>query len=178
VAAETAFLGWQRGCMTFDKLWWAIRRDDKHRKKLKAHYYPLLEAARNEKDEKKHSKILWEYQNELDFVDDGKALRTNIVVNRAKRLGIQLPKKPDFGTEEADENEDWIENRATGNLYLTDKAIHPLRIQIREEENGRLEHKMRYVRTIVVPLGGLLIGLIGSIMGLISLIHSLKWGSH
>lgn len=163
--------------MIFDRLWRAERRDDNARIKLKEHYYPLLVAAQKEKDEKKHGNILSEYQNELDFIDDAKALRTGIVISRAKRLGIELPKKPDFGTEEADENEDWIENRATGGVYLTPKAVHALRVQIREEENGRLEHQMRYFKNIVVPLGGLLIGLIGSIMGLISLIHSLKGNS-
>jgi hypothetical protein len=160
----------------FDRLWKAEQRDDNARKKLKAHYYPLLEAAKKEKDEKKHGNTLSAYQNELDFIDDAKVLRTWIVVNRAKRLGIELPKKPDFGTEEADENEDWTENRATGNLFLTEKAFHSLLRKIRDEENERLEHKTRYVRNIVVPLGGLLIGLVGSIMGLISLIHTLKWG--
>jgi hypothetical protein len=160
--------------MIFDKLWWTERRDDKKRKRLKAHYYPLLEAAKKEKDEKKHNAILSEYRTELDFIDDAKALRTGVVIRRAKRLGIQLPAEPEFGTLEADENEDWLENRATGNVYLTDKAMHALVVQIREEDNRRLEHEMRYFRNIVVPL----VGLIGSIMGLISLIHSLKWGSH
>jgi len=35
--------------MTFDKFWWAERREDRQRKKLKAHYYPLLEAAKKER---------------------------------------------------------------------------------------------------------------------------------
>ncbi len=156
--------------MIFDELWRAERKAKKARKRLREHYDPLLEAAKKEKNDEKHERIFYDLKLELDLIDEPESIRTNRLVKRAKKLGIPFPPRPNPHAQDADDNEFWEMNRSTGEMYLSDKGEFELTRECRKEETESLEHKMRLVNQVAIPLTGL----IGAIMGLIALVHSLK----
>lgn len=155
--------------MIFDELWRAERRTKKKAKRIKETYLPLLEAAKKE-DEEKYQSTLADFFFESDLNDEAASLRTDRLVKRARKLGIPIPAKPNPWATDPVNNVSWEFNSTTGNFYLSDKAELELTREVRKEELERLQHQMRWVSQVIIPL----IGLIGAIMGLISLIHSLK----
>jgi hypothetical protein len=156
--------------MIFDELWRAERKARKARKRLREQYHPLLDAAKKEKNQEKYGGLVSEYLFQLDLSDEPETIRTNRLVKRAKKLGIPFPPPPNPHSQDADDNEFWEMNRSTGEMYLSDKGEFELTRECRKEELESLDHKMRLVNQIAIPLTGL----IGAIMGLIALVHSLK----
>jgi ABC-type uncharacterized transport system involved in gliding motility auxiliary subunit len=151
--------------MIFDKVWWAWRKSDKRHKRVQRHYKPFFEAARKESDEK-YQEVLSQFTAEADLIPDPRALIAKRLISRARNLGIPTPSEYP-NNDGFDER--WNFNQANGELTLTEEAELTLRREIRREEHERLQHRMRWVSLVIVPI----IGLIGAIMGLISLIHSL-----
>jgi hypothetical protein len=156
--------------MMFDDLWRAERRERKRAKELRDEYYPLLDAAKKAKDSARYQEVLGEFHACMDLNDEGTRMRTELLVHRARRLGIPVPPRPVADSDEVFENESWEVNTTTWNFYLKDEAELKLRREIRKEEVERLQHQMRWVSQVIIPL----IGLIGALMGLISLLHSLR----
>jgi hypothetical protein len=107
---------------------------------------------------------------ESDLIDEPESIRTNRLVKRARKLGIPIPPRPNPHSQDAYDNESWAINMSTGGIYLSDKGEFELTRDCRKEEVESLQHQMRWVSQAVIPL----IGLIGAIMGLIALVHSLK----
>ena len=156
--------------MIFDELWRAERKAKEARKRLKEHYDPLLEAAKKEKNDEKHERIFYELMFELDLIDEPESIRTSRLVRRARKLGITIPPRPNLFSQAAYENESWAINTTTGCIYLSDKGEFELTRECRKEEVESLQHQMRWVSQVAIPLTGL----IGAIMGLIALVHSLN----
>ena len=156
--------------MIFDRLWWAERRDRKKEGKLKAIYQPKLEAAKKAGDHASYEEILSEWHFESQGDDRYETLKTDLLVKRARRLGIPVPFKPSWDDPENNNWDYWDMNQNTGSYTLKAKAELDLRREIRKEELERLQYAMRWVSQVVIPL----IGLIGSVMGLLALIHALK----
>ena len=156
--------------MIFDELWRAERKAKEARKRLREHYDPLLEAAKKEKNDEKHERIFYDLKFELDLIDEPESIRTSRLVKRARKLGITIPPRPNLFSQDAYDNESWAINTTTGGIYLSDKGEFELTRECRKEELESLEHKMRLVNQVAIPLTGL----IGAIMGLIALVHSLK----
>jgi ABC-type uncharacterized transport system involved in gliding motility auxiliary subunit len=151
-------------------LWRAKRREKKIDERLRQHYHPLLEAAEKTKDQNQYQKVLGEFLDLRDVNDEAEHLETEMLVDRARKLGIPVPPRPNVYDERASENEFWEVNFRTGNCYLKEETELRLRREIRKEEVERLEHQMRWVSQVIIPI----IGLIGALMGLISLVHSLR----
>lgn len=156
--------------MIFDELWRAERKAKEARKRLREHYDPLLEAAKKEKNDEKHEEIFYQLMLESDLIDEPESIRTSRLVKRARKLGVQFPPRPNPLSRDAHENEFWAINTTTGGIYLSDKGEFELTRECRKEEVESLEHRMRWVSQVAIPLTGL----VGAIMGLIALVHSLK----
>ncbi|PYV20447.1 MAG: hypothetical protein DMG27_23025 [Acidobacteria bacterium] len=127
----------------------------------------MLSAAKSNRD--KHDDLLAEYFYELDQIE---ARRTNDLVRIARSLGVPVPPRPGLG----EEDQNWEFNSNTGHL-LSEKAASELTTSIRKKHTEQLDYQMLWVRTAVIPIVGLLatiIGVLGSIIALISLLHSLK----
>jgi len=154
----------------FDQLWRTKRREKEIDKRLREQYHPLLEAAKKTKDQNQYQMVLGEFLAQRDLNDEAEHLETEMLVKRARKLGIPVPPRPYVYDDHASENEFWEVNFMTGNCYLKEETELRLRREIRKEEVERLEHQMRWVSQVVIPI----IGLIGALMGLISLVHSLR----
>lgn len=157
--------------MIFDRLWWAERRHKEKEARLKAQYQPKLEEAKRAKDQKAYAEILNEWYVESKLDDACEGLRSHKLVEKARKLGISIPAQPPLDDNEAlDTDENWNFNEYTGSLTLNEAAEFKLRRDIRKEEMEKLQHQMRWVSQVVIPL----IGLLGTMMGLIALLHALR----
>ncbi len=107
---------------------------------------------------------------ELDLIDEPESIRTSRLVRRARKLGITIPPRPNLFSQAAYENESWAINTTTGCIYLSDKGEFELTRECRKEEVESLQHQMRWVSQVAIPLTGLFVAL----LGLIALLLSLK----
>jgi biopolymer transport protein ExbB/TolQ len=151
--------------MIFDRLWRAERKDAKALKELRQKYKPELDAAEKKGWEDQQGELS-AYRFETDLINGAECLRTELLVKKARRLGVAVPPHPP----RYEENDSWNFNRSTGDQTLSTEAESRLTREIRKEEIERLQHQMRWVSQVAIPV----IGLIGSLMGLISLIHALR----
>jgi len=155
--------------MIFDELWRGERRARRTRKQIEAEYKPQIEAAKQRHDESEHGRLVSGYLSELDCNDEPDVIRTERLVRRARKLGLPIPPKPHIDGDALAKNKAWVLNQYSGNFTLSDEAGLELTRAVRREEKERLEHQMRWVTGVVLPI----IGLIGTLMAAISLIHAL-----
>jgi len=147
--------------MILDRLWWAERRDAEALRELRQKFKTQIDAAQTKGWEERQADLR-DYISAQNYINDAECLRTSILIKKARRLGIVIPPNATGH----DDNNDWSFNQATGDLTLSAEAELRLTREIRKEEMERLQHRMRWVNPII--------GLIGSLMGLISLIHALR----
>ena len=131
-------------------------------------YHPLLAKARKEKNENEYGRLHLEAFDDAQWiVDQEEELKTERLMRRAQNL--------DLPVDLSDEGGWWAPPgwRIDGDNRLSSKGIFELRQAIRKEKIEQLEYYMRWVSRVVVPI----VGLIGAVMGLISLIFALrhKW---
>ncbi|HTZ72310.1 MAG TPA: hypothetical protein VMB47_00185 [Candidatus Aquilonibacter sp.] len=156
--------------MLFDNLWRAERRQAKRSVQLKKKFKPLIESAKRNKDAELAQELEEEWWTESKLNDDADDMRSRVLIKEARKLGIEVPTKPSFSALSDYDDEKWYLNDATGNCFLTDKAYADLFRHVRKEKSDLLDYRMRYVTRVVVPVTGL----IGTIMGLISLIYAIE----
>lgn len=131
--------------MTFDEIWrkeWARDRvqrlyDRDIKKEVKAKNYKRAEALREEA-----AHFVHERDEELD------ALRSRKLVNQAIRL--QIP-RPDF-------QDDTSWTHWYYGYVLTDKGYNDLRSRIMKFQSDHLEHRMRWWKIVLIPIGTFLLG--------------------
>jgi len=146
--------------MIFDPLWKAYRR----RRKLSKFYGSLIVNAQRKKNHEEVETINSEFSFEKGLIDDEIGwLETLSLQNEAERIGIPFPRF-------SDQDGSWQEGSKPNTVHLSVKARAEIRTQIRREKRERLENKMLWISHVLLPI----IGLIGAIMGLISLMHSLN----
>jgi len=163
--------------MIFDELWRAERKAIKEDERLSKLYKPALREAKKKNDQREFEALEGDYQRALRFNNGPEVIRTTRLVRRARNLGIILPTKPDWQPPSYHDNEHWLFNVMHGGYILTEKAEFDLRQVIRKEESEQLEHRMRYISRIIIPLTGLLAtitGLIGTLIGYFAVHHSGK----
>lgn len=160
--------------MIFDELWRAERYAKKENERLSQIWEPALRAARKKHDQREVDQIMADYALGRRFNNGPEVIRTTQLVKRARNLGIILPPKPDWTPPNYHDNENWLFNIMKGGYVLTDAAEFELRQKVRKEENEILDHKMRYISRVVVPVIGLLgalTGLIGTLIGYYFAMH-------
>lgn len=142
------------------RLQWSLGRVDRA-------YGPLVADAEkiNDQDEAQKIRCEWaHYREEIEEQREG--IATERLVRQAQRLEIPIP--PRLFPAGSDEGEHWVLGRVTGTYYLKDEARWGLLNKIRAEKNER--------RTPFITWITLLIGLVGALTGLVSVLHELGWG--
>jgi hypothetical protein len=136
--------------MIFDQIW----REEWKRDRLQRSYdkdinklvkVQKFKDAANLREEAAH------FVNEAD--QDLDCLRSRRLVKKAIRL--QIP-RPDFKDETS-----WTQWGEYG-YVLTDKGYDELRSRIMKFQSERLEHRMRWVKLVLIPLGTFIIGILGT----------------
>jgi hypothetical protein len=146
--------------MILDALWKAQRE----RRNLDKLYRPLIAKAEKEKNHEEMQSLEAEYGFERGLVNDKiSSLESARIQEEAERLCIPVPKY-------SSESEAWEKGFQPNFVYLSVKARADLRTHIRKERRERIEHWTLFLKDVIVPL----VGLLGAIMGLISVIHSLR----
>jgi hypothetical protein len=139
------------------KLWWLERS----RRKASKSYSAYVAEAKDEEQQFRISEAINDRDERRDQIQ---SLRSMLLTDRAESLGISIPPLSD--------SESWECGRIPGTVYLTLKAQSQLLQAIRTERKEQWSMAAFVLKDIVTPLGSLLVGLIGMIMGLLSLIHS------
>lgn len=153
--------------MIFDDLWRAERRQSKEAKRLAKRYKPLIDIALKNKDYAAVEQLRFEWDTDGRQNDEADELRSRVLVTQARKLGIELPKQPNFGPDDYD-HETWYMNTLTGNIYLTRKAYFDTRKRVLKEKSEVLDYRTRWVTRVVVPVAGLL----SALAGVISLLYA------
>ncbi len=113
------------------------------------------------KDETARQQVLGDMYVDLDLHDEEvDAYLTNKWLARARRQMIPIPARHD---EDGNESPFWYQGRYTGEWCLTNQGLTMLRSEIRRE---RKESYERWT-----PIATMIIGIIGAITGLISVIQ-------
>jgi hypothetical protein len=89
-------------------------------------------------------------------------LNTRLLSDEAEYLGIVVPPLSD--------EESWVAGRVPGTVRLTLQAQSQLRQAIRNEQKEKWSLVAFFLKEVAAPL----MGVVGVIMGLLSLIHSFK----
>ncbi|MGH9432928.1 MAG: hypothetical protein ACRD3T_15440 [Terriglobia bacterium] len=143
--------------MIFDALWKAHRE----RRKCNKLYRRLIENAEREKNSEEVETLCLEAMHERDVINEKiNLLESSRIQEEAERLGIPIPKY-------SLDSEAWEKGLRNDKVYLSLKAKGELRSQIRREKRERIEYWTLIVKDLVVPL----MGLLGVITGLVSVIH-------
>jgi len=125
--------------MIFDELW----RKQWHRDKLQRFYDKEIGKLAKAKDHREAEELRQEaahYVHEAD--QDLDFMRSWMLIKRARRLQVPLPPYSD--------KQAWHD--FWGRISLTPKAYDDLRNAIRKEEGQRLEHRMRWVKEVIIPI--------------------------
>ena len=137
---------------------WRLRRE---RKRLAKTYARAIDEA---KDGDEAQMILSEASGERDDIRDKiQHLRSLALTDQAEDLGLMVPSYQD-------QRESWEEGREPGTVRLTQEAQLKLQQAIRSEQRGRWSLAAFILKEIVTPI----IGVLGAIMGVLSLIHAFK----
>ena len=134
-------------------LWKLQREKDKNKR-----FYSkkIAEAEKKKYSDDGIDSIVREEVHEIGMVDEEIArVQGLFLVSQAEKYLIPLPK---FNTD----GEDWEESRITGRWRLSQKSISELKSAIREEQKDRREKWQGWL--------ALLIGLVGALIGLTSVL--------
>lgn len=123
------------------------------RNKLERAYNRDIKRATKEKDWKRAEQLREEAAHYLSEANDEIQFFNSLnLLKRARGLPIPIP---DYSDEQSWEN-NW------GRRMLTSKGQADLLREIRKEETERLEHRMRFVKIVVIPVGTFILGVLGT----------------
>lgn len=146
--------------MVFDALWKAQRK----RRRLDKLFGGLISKAEKRKNHEEVGSLEAEHMYERHLISDTiNSLESLRIQERAERLSLPVPK---YSTD----NEAWEKGFQPNVVYLSLKTRAELRGQIRKERREGAEYWTLMLKDVIVPL----VGLIGAIMGLISLLRSVR----
>lgn len=144
--------------MIFDKLWQLQRQ----RRKLAQLFEPDIERAEREKRHDDWQSLVSEYQGEQSLLNDEiQVAQTFRLIREAENIGLPTPP---FSNKEL-----WEQGYNPQKSYLSVAAQHDLRRAIREEQVARRDYWVGWIKDVAAPL----ISIIGALMGIIALVHSL-----
>lgn len=127
--------------MIFDEIWRMQRRLNRMSKA----YFKQIESLR-----RRHKKT----EEQIDMITDSDRInldelslhinyaQSDAITDEAYKLKIPLPTRTD--------KEAWDD--FFGRPYLTNKGYSELRSKIRQEKNERMDHRMKWVKDVVIPI--------------------------
>jgi len=101
-----------------------------------------------------------EVEREIEF-EVGRRL-----YDEARSLDVEIPPHSD--------SEMWVDDAVGERTWLSSKGRAQVRKLIDEEKARRFEVKTQWVTRLILPVLGLLIGVLGAITGLIAVLHQKK----
>ena len=156
--------------MIFD-LWKLRRKVEKDLRVLHDSFKLDLRKAEEENDHDKEQSILAEkYYERENTLSPLRSMETEHHSSRARRYGIHVPRKPSiFSTTDIEKMDDgeadgtayWAYSTQTGDVFLTEAAIHNIERAVRKEQAERREPWYRLANTAIALLG-LLVGMMGA----------------
>jgi len=149
--------------MVFDKLWWKQRKLQKTR----AFYDPLLRKANlaGNREEIDHINQEAAYYERLIY-DDIQVMYSEQIQRQCKSLGVAIahPVESDY----------WIPGHNPYVHFLTIKAQNELRKEIIQRQAERRAAIAVWMKDVVLPIGCILVGLVGGAIGYYALTHAVK----
>ena len=143
--------------MIFDQL----SKAQRERTKLKKKFDRLISQAEQEKNHKERNFLIDEFLMECGFIDDRiNVLESIRLQEKAERMGIPIPPLSD--------KQSWEKGYKPNTTFLGVKARLQLLTEIRKERRERWEGRTFWISRILIPLIGLIIGLIGALTALVS----------
>jgi hypothetical protein len=126
--------------MMFDEIWRMQRKSQK----LNRAYLKKVEELRNQgQSEVQIDMLVDEDRNDIMSLDMDLAYMLNDrLVTEAYKLRVPTPSRED--------KEMWHD--FFGRPYLTDKGYSELRSRIRQEKKERLDHRMMWVKDVLIPI--------------------------
>jgi hypothetical protein len=151
-------------------LWWELRKTRRVLDKIDSQYRTEIVQLRkgNKHDEAKQVTERW--QVERDMADDEyQSVVSRRMVHRARKLEIPYPEPlPQTPFDDAESfKRYWYTSPATGDTYLKLRGRAILLEAIRKEENAKRDKWFRWI--------GPLTGIIGTIIGLVSVLGNFFW---
>jgi hypothetical protein len=95
-----------------------------------------------------------------------KIYHSRLLVYEAETLDVTIP--PD------DDGKIWEKDKSYTHPFLTAAGRHQLRTSIDLEKSRRFEVKTLWVTKIILPLAGVLVGIIGALTGLVAVLQHKK----
>ncbi len=137
---------------------WRLRRE---RKRSAKKYATAIDEA---KDGDEAQMLMGEAGEDREDIRD-RILHLNSMklLDKAEDLGVPFPSYQH-------QRESWEDGREPGTIHLTREAQIKLQQAIRSEQKDRWSHAAFMLKEIVTPI----IGVLGAIMGVLSLIHAFK----
>lgn len=138
--------------MVLDSLWRSKWRRNRYDKKTTREVKRLREA----KNYEKANELEYEAEDELRSWEKSIwSRRTQVLIAFAKRLDVPVPNDKDVWRT-SEENE----------RYLAPEAQHELHKAIRQEKDDRLNHRMRWVKQVIIPVVSFILGLVTAYFGM------------
>jgi len=139
----------------------ALSKAQRERRKLEEQFSGLIGEAEKKKDYEERDGLVSELLMERDLIEDRiNRIETDRVQKEAEKFGIPVPSLSD--------KESWDEDSQSHTIFLNVSTRLRLRQEIRKERRARWEDTTIWMDRIVLPL----IGLIGAVTGLVSVLKS------
>jgi hypothetical protein len=135
---------------------WRLRRE---RRRSARQFTKLIRSAKNEEEAQSLTGEAMDVRE--DIRDAILHLNSLELLDEAEHLGLAIPSY-------SENRESWEEGREDGKIHLTREAQLQLTQSVRNEQRERWSVFAFVLKEIVTPL----VGVLGAVMGLLSLIHA------
>lgn len=139
---------------------------------LKRRRAALQKSFQKDRDNLKKNKAPRDKFYELDSQEyfEVREVEVELDMEQSKQL-FDEARALDVDTPKPSDSEMWISDDHAGRIWLTSKGRAAVRKAIDEETARRFEVKTRWVTKLIIPLLAGLIGIIGSVIGLVAVLQ-------
>jgi hypothetical protein len=139
---------------------------------LKRRRAALQKSFQEDREKLKEGKAPQEKFYELDSQEyfEVREVEVELDMEQSKQL-FDEARALDVDTPKPSDGEMWISDDHAGRIWLTARGRASVRKAIDEETARRFEVKTRWVTKLILPLLAALIGIIGSIIGLVAVLQ-------
>jgi|SRR6267378_612755 len=136
----------------------------KANKSFQKNYRAFLEQGHSQ--DEIESFIGKEYAKVMDAEKELDGAVGQLLLHEARSLDVELPTIEDKTM--------WFEARGSERIWLSPRGRAHVRKLIDEEKGRRFDVKTRWVTKIILPLAGVLVGIIGALTGLVAVLQHKK----
>jgi hypothetical protein len=148
------------GTWEYGRFRWKLWKLQRHERRAEKQYRRLIARAQKRGDQQEVGGLESEESHTaIEFQVDIRKLHSEYLIREAARLIVPLP-------ELGDENGNGMWDRDKGQLFLSDRGINKVRVDLRAERKARVELFLMWVPGIV--------GILGTLIGLVSVLAARK----